>query len=162
MDNKQNKENIKNKYELLIFMKDGDDANLQKIYDLANKFGISVIQEEPSRRIRLAYPIEKNSFANMIISFIEADPDSINMFLKEMRVQNLALRFMVTKSSGIKRNEQIRTENFESYTHISRRNEISSNVKYEHKKPLSNSDDPSLKGTVTNEELEEKLKEILS
>lgn len=153
MDDLKNTE--KQKYEITILFKDGDADNIGKVENLMGNFGMEIYDREEPRRMKLAYEIDKNNFAIVSLIKFYSDPDKISDFSKELKTQGYAMRSMIIKNP------------IEEKTGASIRDNIKqqadSFVRNKKEQKTSESSRGSSDGkSVTNEELEKKLEEILN
>ena len=134
----------KKEYEIALLLKAEEDINSAK--ELMKKHGFDVTFESPFRRMSLAYTIKKETSAVFGWFYVMAQTDSIKDFTKEIKNETWCIRSLVVKDP-VKRDTD-KTEGAERY----QRKEVSAKPK-EEEKPASTS--------VTNEDLEKKLEEIL-
>ena len=118
-------------------------------------FEMEIYEKEEPKRMKLAYEIDKNNFAFISVVKFYSDPSKIADFSKELKTQGYAMRFMVVKNPIEGKSGFSIKDNIKQQTNSFIRN----------KKEVKDSGAPhsSEEGkSVTNEELEKKLEEILN
>jgi len=138
-------------YEIGAWVKNAEDV--ENVKSLATSAGVQIVQEQAPKRVHMAYPIQKESSAFFAVLGIRASIDAMGAFRHELRVQRPALRFMIVKGPM----KQATTRSFmprRGDQTVRRRREHENVVREERK-------DAHKPESVTNEELEKKLEEIL-
>ncbi len=132
-------EKDKKEYELGFWVK--DDSGLEKVKALMADFGLEPTYTGELKRMQFAYPIKKETSGIFASYHFKTDIDNLRAFEKELKVSGDCLRFLVSN------NPMKKTEEREY-----RRPSMEKKPEKVEQKPTE---------TVTNEELEKKLEEIL-
>lgn len=104
------------KYEVIVTL-DADlneeavNAQLEKIRAMVTSFEGKIISEENSGRQALSYPMRKKSFGIYVLMIVEAKPEFVAEFTRQMRINDSVLRFMAVlrddaSGESIKRAEE--------------------------------------------------------
>lgn len=142
----------KKEYEIALLVR--AESDIQNARLIMEKNGISKTFESPIKQVQLAYSISKEKSAFFCFWYGMADPSVIKEFVNELRHEAWCLRSLVV-ADPVKHahyNEVRRSENDEEYAN---KREIK-----EQEAPIIQ--EKKVSETVTNEDLEKKLEEILS
>ena len=87
------------KYEVIVtydpdLNEQGVTEQLTKLRELIASFDGQVLKEENSGKIPLAYPMKKKSYGTYVLLIIEAKPEFVEEFTRQMRINDVVLRFM--------------------------------------------------------------------
>lgn len=132
-------EKDKKEYELGFWVK--DESGLEKVKNLMADFGLEPTYTGELKRMQFAYPIKKEISGIFTYYHFKTDIDNLRAFEKELKVSGDCLRFLISN------NPMKKTEEREY-----RRPSMEKKAEKIEQKPTE---------TVTNEELEKKLEEIL-
>jgi ribosomal protein S6 len=138
-------------YEIGAWVKNVEDMECVKSF--AAEAGVQIVQEQAPKRIHMAYPIQKELSAFFAVLGVRATVGAMEALQHELRVQRPALRFVVVKGPM----KQTTTRPFMPRRGAptgARRREREHEVREE--RPSAHKPE-----SVTNEELEKKLEEIL-
>lgn len=84
------------KYEANFMFRDHEGR--KELSGILEKLGISILEESPLARVRLSYPIDKESLAFFGRFVISLRPESLSALSKELEANRLILRFLITKT----------------------------------------------------------------
>jgi len=133
------------KYEIMVLAKEDIKEELTSFL-LKNKANILEISD--FNKIQLSYPIKKEKFAYMGVSTFELLPSLVENLKNDLKFNNNLLRFIITKVElKGKDNKKVKSKLKEEALSLEAKKEKKSSV------------DSSI---LTNEALQEKLKEILN
>ncbi|MBI5147608.1 MAG: 30S ribosomal protein S6 [Parcubacteria group bacterium] len=141
-----NEEIIRKKYEISFLIRsESDDLTVKKIIE---KNGGQDVKVVPAVKTRLAYPIKKENYAFFGVAYFSSSPETIEAISGDLRLQNAVLRFLIVTPPIVK-GEGERTE---------RRPSLKSKTAVP--SPATAPAMPAA-GSLSNEELEKTLEEIL-
>jgi ribosomal protein S6 len=136
------------KYEITFHIKEeSHKEDVMKVLEDNKAFDINL---EYLKRIELAYPIKKEKFAFMGYATFSIDPRNLKKLRDSLNLMDKVLRFMILKFEK----ENVKKEKRESNESQKEKKE---EIKAAPKELYTN-----LPNMLTNESLEEKIKEILS
>ncbi len=147
-------EEIKN-YEIGFLLKSEEDRKI--IFSVIESAGFNLLNEGLISNVKLAYPIKKQNFAQFGYVYFSAEPDKIEEFKKDLSMAPAVLRFTVFADPVIKiKEDEARAEKkyFESEKHVN----IQEAQPVKERRQTVKSQKVE---TLTNEDLERKLEEIL-
>lgn len=127
-------------YELSFWLK--DEGGLSKIKSLMSQFSLAPTLVSETRKMPISYPIKKETSGFFGYIHFLGTPESVRSFTHDLQVENDCLRFFIS-SHLVKPSEE----------REARRPIV------ERKAPQR--EEPKPADTITNEELERKLEEIL-
>ncbi len=139
---------IKN-YELAFLL--GSEEDYGELVKIARASNVEIKGEGRPAKIKLAYPIKKESFAYFGDLRFSADPGAIEALNKALRNNQKILRFFIINKSAIEKTENRKIERSSRYA--AEPEKAPERVF----RPLA----PEKSGSLTNEALEKKLEEIL-
>ena len=136
-------------YEIGAWVKSAED--MERVKSFAVETGVQIVQEQAPKRIHMAYPIQKESSAFFAVLGVRATVEAMEALQHELRVQRPALRFSVVKGPM----KQASTRPF-TPRRAPRTRDNERPAEMHEERP-----NPHKPESVTNEELEKKLEEIL-
>ncbi|MFA6135972.1 MAG: 30S ribosomal protein S6 [Candidatus Paceibacterota bacterium] len=137
------KDKDKREYEVSFLVKEEQDV--EKIKKIVSSLGLEISYESEAKRIPLAYPIKKEISAVFSYFYFYGNPDLLESLSKELNLEKNCLRFLVV-TNPIKKTEARMEDASE------RRPIVKSKIVPQEKEKTE---------TLSNEELEKKLEEIL-
>ncbi|MDI6717775.1 MAG: 30S ribosomal protein S6 [Patescibacteria group bacterium] len=143
--NEQLNENLK-KYEIGYLVK--EESDIEEIRKLLENYKAGIINEGRPRKIRLAYPIKKETVANFGYIRFFLDSNFVGDIDKKLKLSQNAIRFLILDLTGVKE-EKPEVEN-KIEKHIPTPRIIEEPVRKTNKLEI-----------IDNEQLEKKLEEIL-
>ncbi len=135
-------ENTKEKKQYEVSFVSADEDGAKKLTDYFRKSGAEIIFESPLSKMRLAQPINKKNEAYFGFLHLDAEPEEISKAERQLRIHPGVLRFLVVTPPLVKQKER---------------------SQYEPRKRQFSAARPEKKHVphISNEALEEQLKEIL-
>ena len=88
-------ETIKDSYEVAFWTKDENDGSLKKVI---SKHKGEIIKEKPIQKMRLAYPIKKESFAFFSNIIFSMAPDKVIGFKTDVNLEEGVLRYFFRRA----------------------------------------------------------------
>jgi small subunit ribosomal protein S6 len=88
-------------HELTLILKISDKVESLKenITKLLQKYGVSIISEDPWDVRKLAYPIDKETEGYYLFMSIDSPPNAIKQIIGEFRLNTDIMRFLFIKAS---------------------------------------------------------------
>ncbi|MEK9154560.1 MAG: 30S ribosomal protein S6 [Patescibacteria group bacterium] len=127
------------------------DEDINEVAKIISKHGASIIDEVKTSKIKLAYPIKRENFANFSYLCFSAATDVIKKINNDLKLNSKVLRFLIITPPVVKSVISQKERRRITEPMITGKEEKSEHRKSE-SKPA-----PAL----SNEELEKKLEEIL-
>lgn len=158
------------KYEISFLLR--ADPDYEGVIKILSKYEASIVGKSEITRIRLSYPIKKESFGYWGRAVFESAPQATKEIDRELKTAPGVLRFMITNSPSTKSAPQERERIKPTSTPLGDRSraELKEKLFREAKKPTgyprseedkSKAGKSSFGGELSNEALEKKLEEIL-
>ncbi len=144
MDKEKNEKN----YEIGYLARNEHDA--AEIKNLLSGYKAVILQDEPAKKIKLAYPIKKELYAHFGFIWFSMDAAMVNEFSKQLKLNSKILRFIVI--------------NLTKEMQIDRSTEKKNGRPITGKPKIKSAESPKKQGNfelINNELLEKKLEEIL-
>lgn len=136
---------MENKYDLTALLETEDSSSLTS---LLNKIEASKVKANSPVKVNLAYPINKIDTAFMVIIKFSANPESLVILEKELRVLSGLIRYALLKEDE----------------RIANKSKVKKSSKIEKSDRTSQSKSTSKKDSdiLTNKAIEEKIEEIMN
>lgn len=140
------------KYELSLMLRSEEAA--EAVLALIKNQSLEVVEKNPVQKVKLAYPIKKETNAFFLSLVLSLSPDKVLPLDQELRLSEHVLRFLIITPPIAKEDKSERSERF-----TKPRPDVSPQKTVETKAPVvSIAPEPEV---LTNELLEKKLEEIL-
>ena len=142
-------------YEIGFLLKSEEDRKI--IFGAIESAGFNLLNEGQISSIKLAYPIKKQNFAQFGYIHFSAEPGKVEEFKKDLSMVPSVLRFTIFANPVIKSKEdEARAE--KAYFENEKPVEVQETQPAKERKSAAR---PQRTETLSNEDLEKKLEEIL-
>ncbi|MFH1347021.1 MAG: 30S ribosomal protein S6 [Spirochaetota bacterium] len=142
-------------YEIGFLLKSEDDRKI--IFGAIERAGFNLLNEGQISNIKLAYPIKKQNFAQFGYAFFSAEPGKVEEFKKDLSMLPGVLRLTVFTNSVVKiKEDEAHAE--KAYFENKKPAEAQETQPIKERRPAAKSQRIE---TLSNEDLEKKLEEIL-
>ena len=156
------------KYEIsFLLRKEGD---FEKIAAVLKRHGATLGEGVDISRIKLSYPIARESFGYFGYALFTADPKALGEVENDLRTASDVMRFSIfgaprlePTTRGVRDGRSFRQESYETQRRrapraVKETGALESKTPFEERRHIPK---PELEGELTNEALEKKLEEIL-
>ena len=72
-------------------------ATQQKVVGLLEGAGVKIVQQDPSIKLKMGYPIQQNRFGHYSIVYFECETDALPKIQNQLRLSTDIARFQITK-----------------------------------------------------------------
>lgn len=142
-------------YEIGFLLKSEEDRKV--IFGAIERAGFSLLNEGQISSIKLAYPIKKQNFAQFGYAYFSAEPEKVEEFKKDLSMSPAVLRLTIFANPVVKSKEdEARAEKV--YFENEKPAEAQEPQPVRERRPATK---PQRTETLTNEDLEKRLEEIL-
>ncbi len=142
-------------YEIGFLLKSEEDRKV--IFGAIERAGFNLLDEGKISSIKLAYPIKKQNFAQFGYTYFSAEPDKVDEFKKDLSMAPGVLRLTIFANPVVKRKEdEARVE--KDYFENEKPAEAREAQPVRERRSIAK---PQKTETLSNEDLEKRLEEIL-
>jgi len=139
-------------YELGFLLK--TEANRQEVVKAIESAGFGIVNDGQISNVKLAYPINKQNFAQFGYVYFSGEPAKLAGLEGDLKMKSDVLRFMVFANPAIKQKEEVGQAE-RAYSAPEKRQRPEAPIK-----EVKQARAPKIE-TLSNEDLEKKLEEIL-
>ena len=88
-------------YDLVVTEEGGEDASVEHLTGLVERYGGSIVKVDHWGRRRLAYPINKQLDADFIVTRVELDPQAVTPLNADFEIEERVYRHLVVRADEL-------------------------------------------------------------